>query len=165
MDTISSIEKLKQSSLNENIHYAYPSELDIYSQVVLKRSSSLEVFKVGQFNSSNKFNISFSLSGELNGNFVCQFNKEDISLENQSIFTESMNIVIGKMLTNLERKTGLMSMISNPSKLADNHSFFESLSNHPHHINLCTDYKLITLKKNIDVTIFLFAQRTKKVEV
>jgi chemotaxis protein CheY-P-specific phosphatase CheC len=165
MNTIDMIEKLKRSSLNENMHYAYPDRLDIYGQAVLKRTNSLEIFKNSDFISSEGFNISFSLTGELHGNIICQFSKADESFESQALFTESMNILLGKFLTDLEKTTGLMNIISSPKILDHTHSFFKGLENHPHHINLKTQYELITISKISKVSIYIFAQRTNSVEV
>lgn len=158
-------EKFKRSALNESIHYSYPEELSVYGQAVLKRKSALEVFKEKDFESEGKFNISFSLSGELSGNIVCQFDKDEENFENQSLFTESMNILLGQLFTRLEDTTGLMNMISAPKNLNHSHSFFQSLGSSPRHIRLRTRYEIITLSKIISVDIFLFAQRAKQIEV
>jgi hypothetical protein len=163
--TMDLVEKLKQSSLSESIHYAYPETLDIYGQAVLKRAGALEVFKQKEFDPSKGFNITFSLHGELDGNIICQFDKTEKSFENLALFTESMNILIGKFLTKLESTTGLMNMISSPKLLDPSHVFFKGLENHPHHINLKTDYEVITLSKIIKASLYIFAQRTSTVEV
>ncbi len=161
------VSNIGKSQLNQSIHYSYPTEIDIYGQAVLKRNTNLDSLKTSQFNPALGVNIIFSLNGELSGNVICQMDidQDNFSFEKQALTTESMNILIGQMLTNFEKETGLLITIGNPSLVKQDHSFFASLENHPHNINLKTDYSLFTLESKIDCSLFLFAQKVTPREI
>ena len=156
-----------KNQLNQFIHYSYPTEIEIYGQAVLRRSSALSALRRSEFNPSTGVNIIFSLGGELSGNIICQMDieKKSFSFEKQALITEAMNILIGQMLTNFEKETGLLITIGNPSIINEDHAFFTSLINHPHNINLKTNYSLFSLENKIDCSLFLFAQRITPREI
>ena len=152
----------RRTNLMEKIHLSFSPALSIYNQAVLERSKPIQLFNNLDINNDGKINILFRLEGELTGNIICSFLVEDkpISkdqlLQYQSIFTESMNILLGKFLTELEDETGLMSLISSP-RLLTNNKFINEINDFPHSIKLKTEYKLLTMKNSFDCTIYINA--------
>lgn len=158
--------RTKTSGINlmEKVHLSFSPALSIYNQAVLERSKPIQLFSEPNIKGKNKLNILFKLEGELDGHIICSFTlpkdiseikKEDI-VQFQSIFTESMNILLGKFLTDLEDETGIMSLISSP-KLLNNLNLLDEMNKYPHSIKLKTDYELLTMSNKFDCTIYINA--------
>jgi chemotaxis protein CheY-P-specific phosphatase CheC len=147
-------------------------DLNIYNQAHLTRIESPKLINALPIKSNNEIAITFNLEGELKGSIVCLVNLEnsDIDIKNamriQSLITESMNILLGQFLTNLEEETGLMSILSNPKvigisdKLPSLMSFKKKTD-----INIKTRYQLITSMERYDCLIIIQANQTAVKEV
>lgn len=152
----------RQTNLMEKIHLAFSPTLSIYNQAVLERCNPIQLFNTLDIDETNKINILFKLEGELTGHIICSFcvdNKvesNDDLFHLQSIFTESMNILLGKFLTDLEAETGLMSLITSP-KLLKNKSYIDEINSFSHNIKLKTQYQLSTLKDQFECMIYINA--------
>jgi chemotaxis protein CheY-P-specific phosphatase CheC len=160
----------KKSNLMEKIHLSFSPALSIYNQAVLERSKPIQLFSKLEIETEGRVNILFKLEGELAGHIICSFlieNKEitkDQLFQYQSIFTESMNILLGKFLTQLEDVSGLMSLISSP-KLLSNNKFINEINDFPHTTKLKTQYQLLTMKNSFDCTIYINANNKSSSKV
>lgn len=99
------------SDLALKISDSFPKELNVYSQ------AHLELTKTDTVN-SKLMSTSFQLSGMIQGHANCYLAGKLIAQTNdsylQSLFTESMNILVGRVLTNLESKFALNITMSSP---------------------------------------------------
>lgn len=148
------------------LHEAFDQNIDIYNQAVLKRTNPLIEFDDYQYN--NELSILFQLKGEVEGQIICSINLSNDTGSNQlqSLFTESMNILLGKFLTELEDKIGLMSLIS-PPELINNGRRDSLIKTHAsrYKLNLITKYELFTLKDSYTCNIHILANQKGTKEV
>jgi len=99
-----------------------PETVSIYNEVILKKSAT-------QYNAQKSYHILFKVQGELNGMIVCSFDVSELSSTNyhfaqvNALFSESMNILLGNFLTNLEDKTTIMMHLSHPEIISDEKRF------------------------------------------
>jgi chemotaxis protein CheY-P-specific phosphatase CheC len=95
-----------------------PEKVSIYSEGILRKSDI-------QFNAEKSYHILFKIQGELNGIIVCSFDVSELTNTNynfshiNALFSESMNILLGNFLTNLEEKTTIMGHLSHPEIISD----------------------------------------------
>lgn len=104
---------------------SFDKSLNIYSQAYLERSSSIA--KIADFSKKDdEFGVSFLISGEISGKIYClvKIHEKELhskrTVEFQSLFIESMNILLGNFFTTLEKESGMMCMISSPKILKMN---------------------------------------------
>lgn len=160
----------REHNLMEKIHLSFSPALSIYNQAVLERSKPIQLFNNLEISESERVNILFKLEGELTGHIICSFLMDDKEItqdqlfQYQSIFTESMNILLGKFLTQLDDETGLMSLISSP-RLLTNNKFITEINNFSHAIKLKTEYQLLTMKNCFDCTIYINANNKNSSKV
>jgi chemotaxis protein CheY-P-specific phosphatase CheC len=150
---------------------SFISELNIYNQASLFRDSAIQ--KIIEINKTpNHMGVLFRLEGELKGNILCLIDIEDKEFSNQeivffqSLFMESMNILLGKFLTNLEDESGIMSVISTPKiiKVSDTApNIFNKAENSRYHF--ATNYLLQTLKDTYQCKIYFVADLSNIKEV
>lgn len=154
------------------LHQAFSPEMQIYSQATLKRVKPLS--QIGQIkrNENNEISILFNLKGELDGKIICSVDLSDHEINRntimtfQSLFSESMNILLGQFLTDLESQTGLMSIIDHPEViLKDKSSHLMETFIKMFAFNLMTEYELITPKDNYFCQISIFATKVTSHEV
>lgn len=162
-----SLEHFKSNTnLNSKIHQAFTPELSIYNQAVLKRTEPITSFKTLNSGRSDEMSIMFYLKGELEGKIICTISldcnesKTDRTFL-KSLFTESMNILLGKFLTELEDETGLMSLLSSPQQI----EISEFKLNGRHSVSIKTKYDLLTIKKSHSCVIYILANKTITKEV
>jgi len=160
----------RENNLMEKIHLSFSPALSIYNQAVLERSKPIQLFNNLEIDENGKVNILFKLEGELTGHIICSFSIEDKVITQdqlfhyQSIFTESMNILLGKFLTQLEEETGLMSLISSP-RLLTNNKFITEIDSFLHAIKLKTEYQLLTMQNSFNCTIYINANNKNSSKV
>ena len=148
------------------LHEAFDSDIDIYNQAVLKRTKPLNEFTGHLYN--DDLSILFKLKGEVEGQIICsiELHKDASSGHLQSLFTESMNILLGKFLTELEDSIGLMSIISHPEVINKprRDSLVKTHSSR-YKLNLITKYELFTLKDSYSCHIHILANQKGTKEV
>lgn len=148
------------------LHEAFEADIDIYNQASLKRIQSLNEYTDHQYN--DDLSIIFQLKGEVEGQIICsiKLNKDKDSIHLKSLFTESMNILLGKFLTDLEEKIGLMSVISVPELITrtKRDSLIKTHSSR-YKLNLITSYELLTLKDSHTCHIHILANQKGTKEV
>lgn len=97
----------------EYLRISFDESINIYNQAQLEKRSYDYKMEASQFQKS----ISFPIFGEVNGQIFCQFyyssEKQTKQLHNLSI--ESMNILIGKALTNVYNDFHLKLSLSSPN--------------------------------------------------
>ena len=109
--------------------------------------------------------IRFNLEGELQGQVTClidHYNKNpESSKQLNSLFIESMNILLGKVVTNLENEYEISSLISAPIQ-QETFSFDEKrFENNTY----STSYKLISNSEEYDVRLIVTVLRKNIIEV
>lgn len=106
------------------IEQSCPQNIDIYGEAVLTKSNFDHTAPISI---NRKTKIFFPIEGELSGFAVC----ETSSQINKSLFSESMNILLGQILTNLEIESKLLSKIGTPILIRNNISIsqYEITSN------------------------------------
>jgi chemotaxis protein CheY-P-specific phosphatase CheC len=163
---------LTKSNFTHLLHGHLPTEVNIYSEAVLKRKAPLMAFsKVSEVN-EKELTILFQLNGEMQGQILCtidltqkKFNDSHIMIL-QSLFTESMNILLGQFLTDLEQDTEIMSMISHPEIILrekKNKLLEDLIENYSY--NLSTKYELFTIKDSYQCSIYILANKKTTKEV
>lgn len=89
----------------------FPEYLEIAPEISMNLTSSKKFSQIPKIE-DNKI-ICFNVNGDINGSFYCTIDKE-ISDYEFSIFTESMNIMLGNTLASLEENSGFVVNIDCP---------------------------------------------------
>lgn len=147
-----------QINLMELIHLAFLPQIDIYGQAVLKRTEAIQLYQKDLLETDDYLNIFFPLSGELEGHILCQIRMDTHSKNTnqiQSLFIESMNILLGHLCTALDEQAEIMCLIQSPKVLSNK----ELNDMDRFDFKLKTKYKLITLQNEISCNIFINANR------
>lgn len=150
------------------LHMAFTSGIDIYNQAVLKRTSPLDNNPKFHIRNNNELIILFQLKGEIEGQIVCsmELNSTKNISSIRSLFTESMNILLGKFLTEIEDETGYMSVISTPELLEDAKKIEQLSSNISKYKLVCsTTYNLHTISHTYPCKIQILANKKVTKEV
>lgn len=114
------IELKKSESLERILNDSIVPEINIYNQAYLMLNTPLVETEVFHASTSKEIPLSFELQGEIRGRVICFLNMDRKSIpENkfhffQSLYIESMNIVLGQFLTNIEKKTNYLVTLTNP---------------------------------------------------
>lgn len=96
------------------------NELNIYNQAFLQLDRPLLRNSVQHPNTQFEYPVVFRIDGDFSGTIVCLLDGYNKNLSNEeekifkSLYTESMNILLGQMMTNLENHHELTAIISNP---------------------------------------------------
>ena len=151
--------RISRSSLLDVFQSSLPLELNIYNQAHLEiETPLLENHKSSQ-KSNKEIGVSFQLSGDLQGKIYCFLditNKRFLAQEGpffNSLFIESLNILTGQMVTNLENRHDVNTTISNPSFFEQNNEV--ELSVDRSNLLLSADAKFITIHGEFDCSIVL----------
>ena len=113
--------------------------------------------------------VRFKHDGEIKGDVYCFLDMYDKSISPgeinffKSLFVESMNILIGKVLTDIEDKFNQMVQLSSPQFFEiDQVVEIKPISRDGKDIALQTGYKLISLNNEFDCRILLNLNGPKK---
>lgn len=162
----------KNTNFIHQLHSHLPTGIKIYNQAVMKRSAPLTAFTNIENLNDKELTILFQLQGELQGQVVCTVDLTDRNLQNshiqvfQSLFTESMNILLGQFLTELERDRDLMSAISHPELIhKEKKNKLLQVLNSKYALNLATKYELFTIKDSYNCSIYILANKNATKEV
>lgn len=153
------------------IHLALVQELNIYNQAHLTRESALKkvyvIEKTGQ-----EMAALFELHGEIRGTVVCLIDLYNRSIPEQefslfkSLFQESMNILLGTFLTNLENISNIMGLISSPRLINQSEMIPGFIADNLGQMKVwATDYKLHTAKNSYDCKVYIVGNRKHTIEV
>lgn len=122
MNNLEIIKDRSQASINQidnqlNIEEFLNQEFSIYPGTCIKFDEVINPKTV----ILKDFEIYFEIKGDLNGYAIAslnqkQFKEEDLNFVN-GIFIENINILLGKILTDIDLDKNLMSVISNPLRL------------------------------------------------
>lgn len=132
-------------------------EMNIYNQAYLEIERPLVEAASVHPKTSHEIGVSFKVEGQISGKIYClldTFNKEIKPKESQFfqlLFVESMNILIGRMLTNIEKEHGLMAILSNPTlSPCNDEQEFAVDGKSTHTKTMAVGYKLIALFNEFD---------------
>ncbi len=160
---------ITNGELSDYIHSCFIPELNIYNQAFLLLDYPL--LKTSKVHQNTKFEIpiTFFISGEYEGTCFClldTYNK-DLSIQNQtllnSLFAESMNILLGKMITKLDNDFNISTLISAPSKREIKINDLENLQHAGSTFSI--GYKLMFMNEEFDCRIILNMNSKKTFEV
>lgn len=153
------------------INDSFNSEMSIYDQAHLIRGSALKKVYVIE-KSSTEIGVIFKLEGELKGSVVCTLdlcNKEIAPSQViffQSLFMESMNILLGSFLTNLEELSNIMSVIASPKFLKATDQIPGEIADNISTTNVWQlNYRLLALNDQFDCKVYVVANRKQTIEV
>lgn len=152
----------------EKLQAAVVPELNIYNQAHLELETPL--IKTNQIHAKTQHEtgIIFHIDGELRGKFVCLmdlYNKtenEDCAI---SLFNESMNILVGKILTSLEIHSDIMSVITRYKRIGKTDQITLQMEEKSELIQLSLGYKLISGLQEYTCRIYLITQKKDAREV
>ena len=163
--------KSKQIGEMSYINDSFVAELNIYNQACLTRESALRKVHVIE-KTPTEMAVIFSLEGELKGSIICTVDLDNKEIDKkeaiffQSLYMESMNILLGSFLTNLESISSIMSVISSPKYLKPNDYIPGGISDNLAHFTVWSlEYCLHTLKENFDCKIYIVANKKSIIEV
>lgn len=161
--------KTREHYLMEGIQKSIPPELNIYNQAHLEIERPLVKASRIHKKTNNEVGVIFGVEGELRGQVICLVDLYEKKLnpdklENfQSLFAESMNILIGQLLTSLEEETNLMSVLTSPKIVARDETFEKY--GHDTDLKMSLGYKLITQLESYDCRIYILANQPNTREV
>lgn len=147
MEIERNLEISKRKNQHSYIRYFAPA-IDIYDQVQLLKSNCSQS-QLLPFKNNKQIAVIFDLEGELSGKAICVMDVPPLSNQNnvltRSLFIESMNILLGQFLTNLEIETGIMAVITSP-KLITEQELLPDFNDHSRKskINFSLNYHLIS---------------------
>lgn len=146
--------------LKKVLQNAVIPEINIYNQSYLEIDTPLISTSIIHAKTQNEIGVEFNLEGQITGTVYCYldtFNKIIDDKEKnffQLLFVESMNILIGRMLTNIEENDHLISILSNPKflNLKDQKEIQVQRGSMNHEV-LSVGYKLIATMNEYDCRI------------
>lgn len=142
------------NEIQETFSSALPEEVNIYNQAHLIINTPL----VPQNNIHKKtpyeIGISFKLSGDISGSAICFLDtyKQDIATKDlsflSSLYKESMNIILGKIMTKIDFNSNKNIIISSPEFITSTEEL-----NDIDGIILGCQYKLLSNLKELNTRI------------
>lgn len=153
------------------INDSFSDEINIYNQAILVRSSALRKTTFVEKKAS-ELGVTFLLSGEIKGAIACTIGLLDKELPQneyiffQSLFMETMNILMGNLLTNIEKNSDLMAVCGSPKLLKTSDQLPDIFSNSKGSASIVQiEYTLKTLRDEYTCNIFLTAIKSHIIEV
>lgn len=162
-------QKTRELYLLEGIQKSIAPEINIYNQAHLEIDRPLVKAARIHKKTNNEIGVMFNLEGELRGRVVCLADLYEKKIDPQelerfqSLFVESMNILVGQLLTSLEEETDIMSVATAP-KIISMTETFDKLGRDSD-LKMSLGYKLITDLENYDCRIYILAGQTALREV
>ncbi len=161
--------KTKEHFLMEGFQASIMPEINIYNQAHLELERPLVKASRIHKKTNNEIGVTFSIDGELSGKAVCLVDLYDKKLAEHeleqfhSLFAESMNILLGRLLTSFEEETELMSVIGQPKRIARSQTFenYGQASD----LKMSVGYRLITSIESYDCRIYILANKVNVKEV
>ena len=144
-------------------------ELNIYNQAYLNLETPMIRTKVLHEGTKSEKHVSFPVNGDFNGvvaAFLDTFGKEMSTEDNQlldSLFVESMNILLGRLFTKIEKISDLNILLGSPnvnSKISLN-----ALKKGSHSLTYSIGYKLLFNAKEFNCRIVVILTKNKITEV
>ncbi len=161
--------KTRDHFIMEGIQNSICVEVNIYNQAHLELERPLVRATRIHKKTNNEVGVTFNIEGELSGKAICLvdlYNKKigtnDVE-RLHSLFSESMNILLGKLLTNLEEETELMSVITSPKQISRTETFINNAAESD--LKMSLGYKLITNLESYNCRIYIVANEVKGKEV
>jgi hypothetical protein len=149
-----------QFSLYSLFQRAVIQEVNIYNQAYLQLSRPLVQTSIIHPQTKYEIGTYFDIQGELTGKIYCfvdSYGKNLTSDEMKrftSLFSESMNILLGQTMTNLDSQSNLFTNISTPKKiLLNNFKKIDTMSSRYQTFSL--GYKLISDLRAFDCRIII----------
>lgn len=146
---------------NPRFEQFFARELNIYNQAHLtQKHINAQALDFNQ--KTGELGIAFNLEGDLEGFILCLIKIDGIQdlRPIQSLFTESMNILLGKFLTDLEDETNLMALITHPRLVTKQHlDEIAKASLNKKSIRFETQYDLVTTIKELPCRILFCAHK------
>ena len=158
----------KKSNTSLDLFKYFPLHLNIYDQAFVLRSEEKIEEKIF-IKEENEVAVAFKLEGELRGSIVCLLNLGTRKLsqgeENYlySLFTESMNILMGQFLTNLEDQLGILSSISAPRMYLSHDPLPTSLAYNTQ-FGIHTSSAMTLVARGLEFKSRIFIQANKKIQ-
>ncbi|MFT6630826.1 MAG: chemotaxis protein CheY-P-specific phosphatase CheC [Bacteriovoracaceae bacterium] len=144
-------------------------ELNIYNQAYLELDRPLIKTSVKHKKTQFELPIAFNIDGDFSGSIICLLDSYDKKITNQeessfkSLYIESMNILLGKMMTNLENHYEITALISEP-KIPSNESIEKSFKSSFTTESLSMGYNLISNKNEFDCRIIFNINKKRYTE-
>ena len=161
--------KTRDHFLMEGIQSSICPEVNIYNQAHLELERPLVRASRIHKKTNNEIGVTFNIEGELSGKAIClvdlydkEISSDDVS-RLHSLFSESMNILLGKLLTNFEEETELMSVITSPKHISRSETFSNTGANSD--LKMSLGYKLITNQESYNCRIYILANEINGKEV
>lgn len=161
--------KTRELFLMEGIQRSICPELNIYNQAHLEIERPLVKASRIHKKTNNEIGVKFDIEGELKGRVVCLVDLYDKKIQSkdlsrfQSLFVESMNILVGRLLTDLEEETDIMSLATSPKIIARDETF--DRLGQDSDLKMSLGYKLITELESYDCRIYILANPSSPREV
>lgn len=139
-------------------------ELNIYGQAFLENDRPMILASLIHPMTSYESGVSFNIEGDISGSVFCLVDIFDKNIKTEerdffkSLFQESMNILLGQMLTKIETQSDLLAVITNPKESNINNT--EEIINQ-NNIKLSTGYKLICLGLELNCRIVFNINKQK----
>lgn len=132
-------------------------EMNIYNQAYLEIERPLIEANSVHAQTSHELAITFEIEGQLKGKISCFLDtfEKDIKTKDanffQLLFVESMNILVGRMLTQIESEHGIMAILSNPKlNPVKSEESIQFIQNNKSLKTFSVGYKLIALFNEFD---------------
>lgn len=157
----------KTTTFHKNVEHKFdscmPKEINIYNQAeLIKKSTDYSFINFNQ--DKGELGIAFHLEGDLDGFILCLLKTSGPEFQNkgqhiESLFKESMNILLGRFLTELEDETNLMSLITYPRPLTRQHIDELQKINLKNEISFQVNYDLVTTLYDLPCKILFCAHK------
>lgn len=163
--------RLLRPQIIELLNDALIDDLNIYHQAYLSLDGPLMECSVQHQITKYEYPIIFNLSGDLSGNIICLLDsykkviKDEENSLFQSLYIESMNILLGQYLTKVEDVSNLSLLLSPPVTLTENMLKKVINENDEKKLRLGMGYQFIYNMQEFNCRILFDIKHTKFSEV
>lgn len=160
----------RKNSIQEILSGSIVEELSIYNQAYLQLDTPLINISVIHEKTKYELPLMFTIDGDFSGNIICLIDiyNKNLTAENKTLFvslySESMNILLGKMMTNLDFESGHNVLISNP-KMPSDEMIKNCVAKNFNQETLSMCYKYISNALEYDCRIIFNVNKNKLTEV
>ena len=161
---------LTNINLIDSLNAALTEEINIYHQAHLSLERPLVKSSVSRPITKYELPITFQIQGDIDASVICLLDtyEKELSTEEhslfQSLYIESMNILLGKFITNLENNGHISGLLSCPISLKED--IINTIINDDNNIlQLGMGYKLIYNTREFDCRILLNIKKQRFPEV
>lgn len=150
----------QQTEIIEALNGSLVEEINIYHQAYISLERPIIVSKNIHQITKYERSVYFNIRGDIEGNVICLLDMYNKTVHDRdkalfhSLYIESMNILLGKILTNLENYYYYTAMLDSP-QIIENNRLDHIISDDFFSIKLCAGYTLTFNQQEFDCRLII----------